>query len=197
MRATQMLGGLGLALLMAAPAAAQQPAQPAPTAQEEMGRADGKGAYGPQGARGEWRERVAGHGGPRGAHFGRLHGRHHPPMFSLVLRHRQELALTPAQVDGFQQLRTDFQRDMIKRQADQRLARLDLATLLRPNPADPGKAVDMAQVEAKVREMERARADHQLSRIRTMEQGKSLLTPEQRTKLMALLTQPRPHGPRG
>lgn len=100
-------------------------------------------------------------------------------------------------MQSFQQLRADFQRDMIKSQADQRLARVDLGTLLRPNPADPGKAVDMVQVEAKVREMERARADHQLSRIRTMEQGKSLLTPEQRAKLMALLTQPRPHGARG
>jgi Spy/CpxP family protein refolding chaperone len=93
----------------------------------------------------------------------------------------------PAQVEGLERLRLDFQRQAIKQVADRRVAELDLATLLRPDPTDPTKAVDLSRVEASVHEIERLRADLEISRIRTIEQGKALLTPEQRTKLTALL----------
>jgi Spy/CpxP family protein refolding chaperone len=47
-------------------------------------------------------------------------------------------------------------------------------------------------VEAKVREAERLRADMRIARIRTIEQGRTQLTAEQREKLRALLAEPRP-----
>ena len=46
--------------------------------------------------------------------------------------------------------------------------------------------VDMGKVEAKVREIERLRADSRLAAIRTDEQAKAQLTPEQREKLKGL-----------
>jgi Spy/CpxP family protein refolding chaperone len=103
------------------------------------------------------------------------------------LWHREDLGLTPTQVEGLERLRLDFQRQAIKQVADQRVAELDLATLLRPDPTDPTKAVDLSRVEATVHEIERLRADLEISRIRTIEQGKALLTPDQRAKLAALL----------
>jgi len=45
----------------------------------------------------------------------------------------------------------------------------------------------MAKVEAKVRELAKLRADLRIERIRAIEQGRAVLTPEQRTKLQGLL----------
>ena len=47
--------------------------------------------------------------------------------------------------------------------------------------------VDLAKVEAKVREIEKMRADGRIARIRADEQGKAQLTTDQREKLKALM----------
>lgn len=194
------LAALAMTLGLALPAGAQQP--PQMTAPPEMGRATEDPAQRAPGPRGEWRGGPGGEGREGGPHWGRgasyAHGhRHHRPLFGMVMRHRQELALTPSQIEGFQRLGTDYRREAIKRRAERELARVDLMTLMRPDPANPGKAVDMTQVESKVREIEKSRADLQISRLRAMEQGKALLTPEQRTKLMTLMSQPPQRQPRG
>jgi Spy/CpxP family protein refolding chaperone len=196
------LAALAMTLGLALPAGAQQP--PQMTTPTEMGRATEDPAQRAPGPRGEFRGRPGGEGREQGgSHWGRRAGyaqghRHHRrPLFGMVMRHRQELALTPSQIEGFYRLSTDYRREAIKRRADRQLVRVDLMTLMRPDPANPGKAVDMAQVEAKVREMEKSRADLQISRFRAIEQGKALLTPEQRTKLVTLMSQPRERQPRG
>lgn len=180
MKARTALGGLALVLGAALPAAAELPdvqvaqAQPAP---------------GP-GARPEWGHRQEG-AGPMHGHHG-WQGRAQAHRFSLAavaLRHRQELALTPAQVENLRKLGTDVQRDAIKRQAERRLAELDLRTLLMPDAADPNKPLDLAKAEAKVREIERLRGDERVARLRSLEQSRQVLTPEQREKLRTLLSQ--------
>jgi hypothetical protein len=103
------------------------------------------------------------------------------PLISLMLDHRDELALTPDQTSRLEALRQDFTRESIRRDADIRIAEMDLAALL------DQPSLDMAKVEAKVRELAKLRADLRIERIRTIEQGRALLTPEQRTKLRALL----------
>ena len=103
------------------------------------------------------------------------------PLITLMLHYRTELALTPQQVDTLERLRSDFQREAIRRDADLRMAEMDLAALRRREP------VDLGQVEAKVREIERLRAEQRLARIRAIEQGKGQLTPEQREQLRGLL----------
>ena len=199
MRTRQVLAGLALGLGLAVPAAAQQ-APPAPAA-EEMNRAGEDQGYRAPGPRGEMRGRFGQDGGHgqamAGWHRGGFHRGHGRPLFGLVMRHRQELGLTPAQVESFQKLATDVRRDAIKREADMKLARVDLGTLLRPDPANPGKTVDLALAEAKVREIERARGDMMMSRLRAMEQGRALLTPEQRAKLVTLIQEGRGRQHRG
>lgn len=187
MRTKEMLGAMTLLLCTALPAGAQQPGTP-PATQEQVGPVDDPAAR-PAWRHEGWGGQARGHGGGWHRHGGWYGQR---PLISIALRHRQELGLTSAQVQGLDKLRTDFQRDAIRRTADRRLAELDLRTLLRPDPTDPTKAVDMAKVDAKVHEIERLRADLQISRIRAIEQGKALLTPDQRSKLAALLEQ---HGP--
>jgi Spy/CpxP family protein refolding chaperone len=128
--------------------------------------------------------------GPMHDHGGwHRHKMHRFSLAGLALRHRQELALTPAQVDSLRKLGTDAQREAIKGQADRRLAELDLRTMMMPDAADPNKPRDLAKIETKVREIEKLRADGRVARIRTMEQSRQVLTPEQRDKLRALLTQ--------
>jgi Spy/CpxP family protein refolding chaperone len=107
----------------------------------------------------------------------------------VALRHQKDLGLSTTQVQNLQKLSVDARRDAIKRQADMKLARVDLGTLMMPDPADPNRARDMGKIEAKVRDIEKLRADGKIAQIRTMEQSRQVLTPEQREKLRTLLTQ--------
>ena len=104
------------------------------------------------------------------------------PLITIMLHHRTELGLSAEQVSRLETLRGDFTREAIRRGADIRIAELDLATLLEQDP------VDLTKVEAKVREVSQLRADLRIARLRTVEQGKALLTPEQRTRLQAMLS---------
>ncbi len=121
------------------------------------------------------------------------HGRAHrmPTLAAIALRHRAELGLTAQQVESFQKLQMDARRASIQHRASVELAGLDLGGLLRSDP------VDMAKVEAKVREMEKLRADGRLEFIRANEQGKAQLTADQRDKLKALREARRQHMRRG
>lgn len=105
------------------------------------------------------------------------------PLISIALAHRAELGLSAGQVTALERLRSDYQREAVRRDADLRVAEMDVATLRR------AESVDLAQVEARVREAERLRADMRMARIRTIEQGKAQLTAEQREKLRALMAE--------
>jgi Spy/CpxP family protein refolding chaperone len=108
------------------------------------------------------------------------------PLISIMLSHRDELALTPAQVQALERLRADFQKTAIRAEADLRVAEMDLGQLLSAEPAD------LSAVEAKIREIEKRRADLRLARVRTVESGRAQLSADQREKLRALLAQ---HSP--
>ncbi|HSE03189.1 MAG TPA: Spy/CpxP family protein refolding chaperone [Methylomirabilota bacterium] len=195
MKARSALGGLALVLGMTLPAAAEVPAglqlTQAPTDA-------GRPTPGP-GPRSGWAHRAEGHGGKHGHHgWQRRAKAHRFSLSGLALRHQKELALTPAQVDSLRKLGTDARREEIKRQADQRLAELDLRTLMAPDATDPNKPRDLGRIEGKVREIEKLRADGRVARIRGMEQSRQVLTPEQREKLRTLLSQRGQHrGPHG
>ncbi|MBI2152763.1 MAG: periplasmic heavy metal sensor [Candidatus Rokubacteria bacterium] len=171
--------GLFLALLaLATPAAALEPTAPIPAAHEELGRSLDEliGQLHDLGSR--WREHFA--PAPRGER----------PLITLMLRLKDELGLSPDQVQSLERLRADFQREAIRRDADLRIAEMDLAALLEKDP------VDLGQVDAKLREVERLRVDLRLARIRAIEQGKAQLTPEQRAKLRTVLAEPEHGWPR-
>jgi Spy/CpxP family protein refolding chaperone len=103
------------------------------------------------------------------------------PLITMMLHHRTDLGLTDEQVSRLEQLRNSFARESIRREADIRVAELDLAEVLSQEP------LDLPQAEAKIREAARLRTDLRIARLRTIEQGKAVLTPEQRVKLASLL----------
>ena len=119
-------------------------------------------------------------------HFGRGESSAERPLITLMLNWRQELALSPAQVQSLERLRSDFQREATRRDADLRAAETALGTMLQ------AESVDLAGVETKLREVERQRAALRLARIKTIEQGKAQLTPEQRAKLSTLMASSAP-----
>ena len=101
---------------------------------------------------------------------------------SLMLRHRDRLGLTADQIKQLEQLRNDFAKESIRSEANLRIVEMDLSSLLE------AQAVDMTQVEAKIREIEQIRGDLRIARIRSIEKGKAQLSAEQRRKLQELQT---------
>jgi hypothetical protein len=115
-------------------------------------------------------------GGRLRERFGTRDSREDRPMITLMLSYRDYLGLSPGQVKKLEQLRDNFQRQSIRNDADVRIIEVDIAALL-DNPT-----VDVAKVEAKIREAEKLRADLRVARVRTIEQAKTVLTGEQRKK---------------
>jgi Spy/CpxP family protein refolding chaperone len=179
---------LSLAWPVAAPA--REPgAAPRPAFHDELGRAlddVGRHVHG-------WSTRLRDTFGPHGplGHGPALTPTGERALISFMLAHRDELGLSAQQVQALDALRADFQREAIRREADLRIAEMDLTALRRPG------VVDMARVEAKIREIERLRADLRLAQVRTIEQGRGQLSPDQRERLETLLGDPRPPRPRG
>lgn len=172
---TSRILGIVLALLtLTIPAAGAEPVAATAVAHEELARALDELAGQLHGLGSRWRE-----------HFIHRDPPHERPLITFMLRHRDQLGLSPEQVQSLERLRGDFQREAIRRGADLRIAEMELATLLDADSLDLGK------VEAKLREIERQRADLRLARIRAIEQGKAELSPEQRAKLRSLLAEPR------
>ncbi len=110
---------------------------------------------------------------------------HERPLLSLALRNRTELALSDEQVKTLQGLVERFGKSAEPRVRDIEAAERDIAALLAKDSAD------LAQVEAKVRALEKARADLRVERIRTIAEGRAALSAEQRTKLDQLAAE---HG---
>jgi Spy/CpxP family protein refolding chaperone len=113
------------------------------------------------------------------------------PLLTIMLHHRAELGLSADQVSRLETLRGDFTREAIRRDADIRIAELDLASLLEQD------SPDLSKVEAKVREAAQLRADLRIARLRAIEQGKAVLTPEQQTRLQTMLGGGMHHGSGG
>jgi Spy/CpxP family protein refolding chaperone len=118
-------------------------------------------------------------------YFGGTTAQEQQPVISLLLRNRERLGLSDDQVKKLEQLRSDFEKETIRNEADIRVAEIDLTNLLKASNADPGK------IEAKVREIERLRGDLRIARIRAIEKGKALLSSDQRKRLEELLSEQR------
>ena len=114
-------------------------------------------------------------------HFGSIGAREEGPPISMIIRNREKLDLSSEQVKDLERLRNDFEKESIRKEAAIRVAKLELREFLDAQP------VDMTKVEAKVREIERLRADLRFARIRTVQKAKEQLSVEQRQKLEELL----------
>jgi len=111
-----------------------------------------------------------------------LHGRrgHERPLISMMLHQKEQLGLTTDQERSLRELRTNFEKEAIRRTSEIDVAELELKELLEQ------EKVDLIKVEAWTKKIALLRADLRLARIKTIEAGKALLTPEQQRKLERL-----------
>ena len=114
--------------------------------------------------------------GPSG--YGR--GDHEGPLISMMLHWKDQLALTGDQERSLRELRAKFEKEAITRTSEIDVAELELKELLEQ------EKVDLIKVEAWTKKVALLRADLRLARIKTIEAGKALLTPEQQRKLERL-----------
>ena len=82
------------------------------------------------------------------------------------------------QIDG---IITRTKKDMIKRKADLQIAKIDLKNILSKDP------VDMKAAESQIREIEAMKTAMMLAHLNAVEEGKSLLTSEQRAKMKKIM----------
>jgi len=122
----------------------------------------------------EWGGRLCEHFDYSSAQEGR-------PLISFMLSNQDKLQLSAGQVQTLEKLRNDFRRQSIRLDADLKVAEMDLAQLLDADSPDTGR------VESKVREIEKLKGDLRLARLRAIEEGKKVLSTEQRVKLKELL----------
>jgi Spy/CpxP family protein refolding chaperone len=120
-------------------------------------------------------------GGQLRERFGSREARDERPMISLMLKHSEQLRLSPEQVKKLEQLRDQYQRQSIRAEADTRILELDISSLLEQTN------VDLPKVEQKIRELEKLRADLRIARVRSVEQAKATLTADQRKRFYELL----------
>jgi Spy/CpxP family protein refolding chaperone len=99
---------------------------------------------------------------------------------SFMLNHKDALELSSQQVKDLKQLRSRFEREAIRGEADVKVAKMELDELLDAEP------VDLEKTEEKVRVLEQLRGDQKLSRIRTIVAAKAVLRPDQRKRLAVL-----------
>jgi hypothetical protein len=101
------------------------------------------------------------------------------------------LALSEAQRERLGTLGIAHIDGVMRSEARRALVEGALASLLRPDPEDPGRPVDIAAAEAKIRELERIAADQDIATLRAVEASKAVLTAVQRARLAVLLATPR------
>ncbi|MGH7846560.1 MAG: hypothetical protein ACREQW_15515, partial [Candidatus Binatia bacterium] len=68
---------------------------------------------------------------------------------------------------------------------DLKVAEMDIEALLKAD------TIELKQVEAKIREIEKIKGDLRFARIQALEEGKALLFQEQRAKLKEILADPK------
>ena len=143
-----------------------------------MGMMNGYGrgtGYCPNCAMGHGRYRMGGYGNPM--MMGR--GQGWRGMTSSYLGRAAELGLSAAQVEQLQSIHSACRRDMIRLRADEQVARLDLADLLRSKDWTPDAA------EKLVRKQQALAGDLRMRQIQAMAAARQVLTAEQLQKAAA------------
>ncbi|MBI4390605.1 MAG: Spy/CpxP family protein refolding chaperone [candidate division NC10 bacterium] len=99
------------------------------------------------------------------------------PWISIALAYAKDLALTSEQVKGLSALRDAFQREALRLIGEIRRAEAGLRA------SSGQKPLNLQAVEPKVRAIASLEADLRLARVKTLEEGNALLTPEQQRTL--------------
>lgn len=114
--------------------------------------------------------------------FGRRPGAHQmfgggAPIISIALKHQSELKLTADQVANLEKARTHYQSQIEPLHQQLRTGDGEIAKLMQETPAN------LVQLKLKIQETEKLRSELRYLRVEALENGKSILTNDQREQL--------------
>jgi len=99
------------------------------------------------------------------------------PLITFVLREKEALKITAEQEQKLRALRADFERELARREAEVRVAEVNVRELL------AAETPDLAKVEPEVKRIAALRGETRFRRIQTIQNGLAVLTKEQRQHL--------------
>ena len=102
------------------------------------------------------------------------------PWISIALRHQSELNLTPDQVATLEKIRTLYRDQSSPIQEQLRAIEGELAASLQETPAN------LIQAKLKIEQAEKLRSQLRYLRVESLENGRSVLTTQQRDQLKNL-----------
>ena len=108
------------------------------------------------------------------------------PWVSIALRHQKDLSLSPDQVATLEKIRTQFRDQSTPIQEQLRAIESDLAASLQETPAN------LIQAKLKIEQAEKLRSQLRYLRVEALENGKSVLTAQQRDQLKNLVAASHP-----
>ena len=103
------------------------------------------------------------------------------PLISIALNHKTELNLSGDQVSNLEKIRTDFQSQVMPLHQKVGSIEKEIFGLLQQTPAD------MSLVKSKIQAAERFRSELRYLRLEALENGKAVLSQQQRDQLKTLL----------
>ena len=104
------------------------------------------------------------------------------PLISIALRHKTELNLSADQVANLEKIRSDYQTQITPVAQQLRGYEEQIRTALQQTPAN------LVQVRSLIDQSEKFRSDLRYLRLEALENGKSVLSAQQRDQLKTLLT---------
>jgi Spy/CpxP family protein refolding chaperone len=103
------------------------------------------------------------------------------PLISIALRHKSELNLTEDQVANLEKIRGHYESQAKPIHEQLTALEKDVASLTQQSPAN------LIQIKAKIEEGEKYRSELRYLRIEALENGKTVLTPQQQDQLKTLV----------
>ena len=97
------------------------------------------------------------------------------------LKNKKELGLTEDQVKQLESIKTDCMKAQVKREADIKLARIDMMDLMKK------ESPDFAGMKEKIKQVDALELDGKLAMIDTKEKAYNVLTADQQKKLPELM----------
>jgi Spy/CpxP family protein refolding chaperone len=103
------------------------------------------------------------------------------PWISIALRHQKELSLNPDQVTNLEKIRTLYRDQSAPIQEQLRATESEITGVLQETPAN------LIQAKLKIEQAEKLRSQLRYLRAEALENGKSMLTAQQRDQLKSLV----------
>ncbi|HUR71796.1 MAG TPA: hypothetical protein VMZ02_07410 [Candidatus Limnocylindrales bacterium] len=117
------------------------------------------------------------HRGPMGGRFGGS-----APLISIALKHKTELNLGTDQVANLEKIKSHYESQVTPLRQQVQAIEKEIASLAQQSPAN------LIQIKSKLQEAEKLRSELRYLQIEAIENGRTVLTPQQRDQLKTLVS---------